>query len=126
MTGGPTSRQQDLAAALILRAMVAAVKADGAFDEAERKKLTDHLDGASRKEIAFINAELDRRSDVDDLASQVPEGMEAQICVLSLMAIDLDNQREAQYMDRLAKALALEPREVNALHDRAGAPRLHR
>lgn len=126
MTGGPSSRQEDLAAALILRAMVAAVKADGDLDAAEQKKLTQHLEGASREEMAFINAELQRRTDVDDLAAQVPEGMEAQIYVMSLMAINLDNQKEAQYMDRLAKALALEPGEVNALHDRAGAPRLYR
>lgn len=126
MSGGSaSSRQEDLAAALILRAMVAAVKADGELDAAEKKKLTDQLDGASREEIAFINAELEARTDVEELAAQVPEGMEAQIYVMSLMAIDLDNQREAQHLDRLAKALALEPREVNALHDRAGVQPLY-
>lgn len=126
MTGGASSsRQEDLAAALILRAMVAAVKADGELDADEKRKLTEQLDGASREEIAFINAELEARTDVEDLAAQVPEGMEAQIYVMSLMAIDLDNQREAQHLDRLAKALALDPREVNALHDRAGVTRLY-
>ncbi|TXI04375.1 MAG: DUF533 domain-containing protein [Pseudorhodobacter sp.] len=123
--GSASSRQEDLAAALILRAMVAAVKADGELDADEKRKLTEQLDGASREEIAFINAELEARTDVEDLAAQVPEGMEAQIYVMSLMAIDLDNQREAQHLDRLAKALALDPREVNALHDRAGVQPLY-
>lgn len=125
LTGGPSSRQEDLAAALILRAMVAAIKSDGEMDAGEKRKLTEHLDGATQEEIAFINAELERRTDVDDLASQVPEGMEAQIYVMSLMAINLDNRREAQYLDQLAKALSLDPREVNALHDRAGVAPLY-
>jgi uncharacterized membrane protein YebE (DUF533 family) len=123
--GGASSRQEDLSAALILRAMVAAVKADGELDDDEKRKLTDQLHGASREEIAFIQAELEARTDVEELAAQVPEGMEAQIYVMSLMAIDLDNQREAQHLDRLAKALALEPREVNALHNRAGVAPLY-
>lgn len=122
---GQDSRQEDLAAALILRAMVAAVKADGQLDDAERDKLTQHADGASQEEIAYIKAELQRQTSVDDLAAQVPQGMEAKVYLMSLLAIDLDNQKEAQYLDSLAKALALEPAEVNALHERAGAPTLY-
>lgn len=121
----PDSRQEDLSAALILRAMVAAVKADGELDDGERQKLTQQLEGASREEIDYINAELERRTSVEDLAAQVPEGMEAQVYLMSLMAIDLDNQREAQYLDALAQALALRPEEVNALHDRAGVQPLY-
>jgi hypothetical protein len=123
--GQQDNRQEDLAAALILRAMVAAVKADGKLDDAERQKLMQHAEGASREEIAYINAELEGHTSVDQLAAQVPEGMEAQVYVMSLMAIDLDNQKEAQYLDSLAQALSLEPREVNALHDRAGVQPLY-
>lgn len=125
MGGNQDSRQEDLTAALILRAMVAAVKADGKFDEGERQKLMQHAEGASREEIAYINAELERHTRVDELAEQVPEGMEAQIYVMSLMAIDLDNQKEAQYLHSLAQALSLSQREVNALHDRAGVQPLY-
>jgi uncharacterized membrane protein YebE (DUF533 family) len=125
LAGGGDQRREDLAAALILRAMVSAVKADGKLDADEKQKLMQHMDGASREEIAYVNAELERRTNVSELARQVPEGMEAQVYVMSLMAIDLDNQKEAQYLDQLAKELALEPREVNALHDKAGAPRLY-
>ena len=67
-----------------------------------------------------------RNTDVDEMAVQVPEGMETQVYVMSLMAIDLDNQKEAQYLDRLANALALTHPEVNALHDHAGVQRLYR
>ncbi len=52
--------------------------------------------------------------------------MEAQVYLVSLTAIDLDQQAEAQYLHALAQGLELTPEEVNALHDRAGAPRLYR
>lgn len=119
-------REQDLAAALILRAMVQAAKSDGKLDAAERAKLTDQLDGASREEIAYVKAEMERKLSPEDLAAQVPQGMEAQVYLMSLMAIDLDNRNEADHLHRLASALGLQPDDVNALHDRAGAQRLYR
>lgn len=122
---GRSTRDEDLSAALILRAMISAVKADGKLDAGEKDKLMQQLGDASREEIAYVNAEMERNSDADDIASQTPEGMEAQVYIMSLMAIDLDNQKEAQYLDRLARALSLTQQEVNALHDRAGAPALY-
>lgn len=122
---GRSARDEDLSAALILRAMISAVKADGKLDAGEKDKLMQQLGDASREEIAYVNAEMERNSDADDIASQTPEGMEAQVYIMSLMAIDLDNQKEAQYLDRLARALSLTQSEVNALHDRAGAPALY-
>jgi hypothetical protein len=122
----PKARQQELAAALALRAMLQAVKCDGELDEAEKRKLMEQMGEASREEVAFVNAELQRPVDVEGLARQVPNGMEEQVYVVSLMAIDLDNQREATYLAGLAKALELSPQEVNGLHDRMGAPRMFR
>lgn len=122
----PKARQQELAAALALRAMIQAVKCDGELDEAEKGKLMEQMGDATREEVDFINAELQRPVDVDGLARQVPNGMEEQVYLVSLMAIDLDNQREASYLATLAKALELSPQEVNGLHDRMGAPRMFR
>ena len=122
----PKARQQELAAALALRAMIQAVKCDGELDEAEKSKLMAQLGEATREEVAFVNAELQRPVDVDGLARQVPNGMEGQVYVVSLMAIDLDNQREATYLAAMAKALELSPQEVNGLHDKMGAPRMFR
>jgi hypothetical protein len=122
----PKARKQELAAALALRAMIQAVKCDGDLDKAEERKLMDQLGEASREEVDFINAELRRPVDVEGLARQVPNGMEEQVYLVSLMAIDLDNQREATYLAGLAKALELSPHEVNGLHDRMGAPRMYR
>ena len=119
------SRDQELAAALMLRAMIQAVKADGEMDAAEKQKLMSALEGASEQEIAFVNAELSAAPDLDGLVAQVPQGMEAQVYAVSLSAIDLDNRAEAEYLHRLAQALGLEPAEVNGIHDQLGAQKIY-
>ncbi len=121
-----TTRNEDLAGALILRAMVQAAKCDGDLDAGEKTKLFKNMGDASPEEVAFVKAELDRPVDIDGLARQVPNGMEEQVYAMSLLAINLDNQTEAQYLHNLAAALELNHNEVNALHDKAGAPRLYR
>ena len=129
LKGGNTpaqpSRDQELAAALMLRAMIQAVKADGDLDAAEKKKLMAALEGASEQEVAFVNAELSAPQDVDGLVAQVPQGMEAQVYAISLSAIDLDNRAEAEYLHSLAQALQLQPAEVNDIHDQIGAQRIY-
>jgi hypothetical protein len=122
----PKARQEELAAALALRAMLQAMKCDGELDEAEKRKLTEQLGEATREEVAFVTAELQRPVDLDGLVRQVPNGMEEQVYTVSLMAIDLDNQREAKYLAGLAQALELTAEDVNRLHDRLRAPRLFR
>lgn len=119
------SRDQELAAALMLRAMIQAVKADGQLDAEEKRKLMSALDDASEQEVAFVNAELSAPVDLDALVRQVPEGMEAQVYAISLSAINLDNRAEAEYLHRLAQGLGLGPQEVNAIHDQAGAPQIY-
>lgn len=129
LSGGKTvaapSREQEAAAGLMLKAMIQAIKADGKLDAEEKKKLMANMGEATQTEIAFVNAELSAPVDIDGLARMVPRGMEQQVYLMSLMAIDLDNRAEAEYLHALAQALELEPREVNAIHDHAGAPKLY-
>jgi Protein of unknown function (DUF533) len=125
-TLAPQAREAELEAALALKAMIQAVKADGALDDDEKQKLLGQLGEASREEMAFVQAELQRPVDVDVLVRQVPNGMEEQVYRVSLMAINLDNQKEAQYLAALAEALELTHDEVNALHDRLGVPHIFR
>jgi uncharacterized membrane protein YebE (DUF533 family) len=73
-----------------------------------------------------VQAELNRPVDVAGLARLVPAGLEPQVYMVSLMAINLDQKVEADYLHKLASALDLSPDDVNAIHDRAGAPRLYR
>ena len=44
---------------------------------------------------------------------------------MSLLAIDLDSQAEAQYLDQLAKALKISPDVSNQIHKKLGAPPLY-
>ncbi len=119
-------QDQEISAALMLRAMIQAVKSDGELDDAEKQKLMEAMGDATAAEVKAVNAELSRPVDVDALVRIVPAGLEAQVYMVSLSAIDLDQQAEAQYLHSLAQGLELSAEEVNALHDRAGAPRLYR
>ena len=119
------SQEQELAAGLMLKCMIQAVKCDGDLDEAEKKKLMGSLGDATQAEMKFVNAELAAPLDIEGLAGQIPRGMEAQAYMMSLMAINLDNKNEAQYLHGFAQALDLEKDQVNAIHDHAKAPRLY-
>ncbi len=116
---------QNAVAALMLRAMIQATKADGAVDDAEKQKLLGNLGDISPEEMAFVKAEMARKVDVAGLAAQVPHGMQQQVYTMSVMAINLDSQVEAQYLHDLAQALNIDQRSVNAIHEKLGVPALY-
>lgn len=129
--GGPLTlpepeREEELSAAVMLRAVIQAVKCDGELDDAERERLTQAMGEADPREVKAVQAELQRPVDVPGLARAVPAGLEPQVYMVSLMAIDLDSRAEADYLHELASALDLSPDDVNAMHDKAGASRLYR
>ena len=116
--------QQDAVAGLMLSAMLQAAKCDGRIDEGEKQKILGALGDASREEMAFVNRELSSPVDVQALAKQVPKGLENQIYAISVMGIDLDSQKEAEYLASLGTALGMGPREANAIHAKLGVPAL--
>ena len=119
-------QEEDLSAALMLKAVIQAVKCDGQLDDAERDRLMQAMGDADQREVQAVQAELSRPVDVEGLARLVPAGLEPQVYMASLMAIDLDQRAEADYLHQLAGALDLSPDQVNAIHDRAGVARLYR
>ena len=121
----PTA-DQEAVAALMLSAMIQAAKSDGTFDAGEQKKLIDKLGEVGPEERAFVQAEMAKPVDVRALAGQVPEGMEAQTYMMSVLGIELDTKEEAQYLHDLATELALDPATVNEIHDKLGVPRIYR
>lgn len=121
----PPAPQQEVAAALMLRAMIQAAKADGKVDETERTKLLDGLKDAAQAEVDFVKAELAAPVDIEGLARQVPKGLETQVYTMSVMAITLDNRSEAQYLHELATALGIDPAQANDIHARLGVPMLY-
>ena len=119
------SQEQEAAAGLMLSAMIQAAKSDGVVDEGERKKLLDNLGDVSPQERAFVQNELSKPIDVNGLARTVPSGMEQQVYLMSVMGINLDNQKEAQYLHDLASAMSISKAQVNAIHDHLGVPKLY-
>ena len=119
------STQQNDHAALMIRAMVNAAKADGQVDETEQKNILGKLGDAGQEEIQFIRQEMAAPLDVNGFARSVPRGMEQQVYLLSLMTVDLDTKAEADYLDALGKAFNLSEQDSNKLHAELGAPQLY-
>ncbi|SMO88215.1 DUF533 domain-containing protein [Paracoccus laeviglucosivorans] len=120
----PTAEQNALAG-LMLKAMIQAAKADGEIDEQERAHLMKEFGELDEDERQFIRDQMAAPVDAKGLAAQVPEGYGAQVYLMSLMAIDFDNRKEAEYLHELATALNLDKATVNGIHDQVGATNLY-
>ena len=111
-------------ATLLIRAMLNAAKSDGRVDAEEEKKILSELGTLGPDEEAFIRAELNAPVDAQALARSVPSGSEAEIYAMSLLGINLDNEREAAYLLELATALNLSGAQCNRIHRELGAPEI--
>lgn len=118
--------EQNAVAGLMLKAMIQAAKSDGKIDEAEKQRLLSHLgDDLDEDERNFIREQMATPVDAKALAREVPQGLEAQVYLMSLLAIDLDSQAEAEYLNDLAKALGVDQNTVNKIHEEAGVTPLY-
>ena len=79
-----------------------------------------------KAESDFIRAEIARGCDVQAFIHSVPRGIEEEVYAVALMAINLDNRTEAQFLGALANGLRVTPEQANTIHDRLGAQRLYR
>jgi len=119
---GLDRREAENQATLIIRAMINASKSDGSIDEAEQEKIIGKLGDVTQEEADFVRHEFRQPLDVNDFVRSIPRGMEQQIYAVSLMAIDLDNNKEARYLHELAQGLDIEPQLANQIHEQLGAP----
>jgi len=120
-----TGPSEEKKAEVLLYAMLNAAKADGKIDKEEEEKLTKHIGDASEEEIKIVKDALESPLDVDAFVATVPEGMEEQVYIISLAAINLDTQAEAQYLDTLREKLGISRETANLIHQKAGAPVLY-
>ncbi len=130
LTGQPEAQaptqQQEETAKILIQAMVNAAKSDGQIDEAEQQKIVSNLgDEVSESERAFVLNEMQAPLDVPGFIASVPQGAEQQVYLMSLMAIDLDSQAEAQYLDQLREGFGMSKEASNAIHAQLGAPALY-
>jgi uncharacterized membrane protein YebE (DUF533 family) len=118
----PEGEDADRLATSLLKAMIAAAKADGHVTPDERARIDGQLAnlGLEDEAAALIAAELDAPLDVDRIAALAGSEAEAtQIYAVSLLAIDPDNADEKAYLAALARRLNLDPSLVDSLHAQA-------
>jgi len=118
------AESQNEQALVLVRAMVSAAKADGQISQQEQQQILEQIGDTSREAIEFLRAEFARPLDLRELVWSVPTGMEQQVYMVSLLAIDLDTAREADYLRELAHGLRLRPEVCDQIHERCGVPTL--
>jgi uncharacterized membrane protein YebE (DUF533 family) len=121
----PSMRQQRENMSLaILRAMIAAAKADGHIDADEQRRIFGKLDelDLDTEEKAFVMDELRKPLDIDAVvaAASTPE-LAVEIYAASVLAIDPDDPAEQAYLAMLASRLKLDPGLKAAVEKEAAA-----
>ena len=120
-----TNINQQAQSEVYIRAMIQAGLADGRLDEQEQQTIVQKLGNMGAEEQNFIRSEMAKGLDVEGFIQSVPRGIEEEVYAYSLMAIQLDNRVEAQFLDAIAKGLRITQAQSNAIHDKLGAQRLY-
>lgn len=108
----------------ILKAMIASAKADGHIDEKEKDIIAQHTEklGLNSSVADFIKAELASPINAKEVAAEAdsPEAA-AELYLVSRMTLNLDNDKERQYLEQLAQALGLDPELITELDQQVTA-----
>ena len=104
--------EAELHSQAILKALVAAAKADGHVDERERALIEGEFSNlsADAETRNWLQAELNKALDPADVArsASTPE-MAAEMYLASVLMVDEEHFMERAYLDELARQLRLEP-----------------
>ncbi len=115
-------------ATLTVKAMINAAKADGRIDEAETDRIIGKLreGGLSEEEQRFVVEEMRKPMDTDSIVRAAPNLQVAtQVYAASLLAIEVDTDKERRYLQELADALGLDGNAVAYLHSALGVSSVH-
>ncbi|PBJ17194.1 hypothetical protein BSF44_56470 [Pseudomonas sp. ACN8] len=109
LLAGPEAEEHSHA---ILRAMIAAAKADGRIDEAEKKMISTeigrHTDDPQLQQ--WLDEEVAKPLDASDVAQSAADpGMASEMYLASVMLVDDQQDAERNYLDELAAALRIDP-----------------
>lgn len=108
--GAASPAQSNEFVLVLIRAMIAAAKADGHIDDGERALILDKIKAAdvSGEAAQFIEGELSQPTDLDALiAAAVTEEQRVELYTASRLTIDPDSRAERGYLDLLAGRLGL-------------------
>jgi uncharacterized membrane protein YebE (DUF533 family) len=95
---------------VLVRAMIAAARADGHIDDAEKAKIGDKLamSGMDKEAQAFLAQELEAPVDLDGLvAAASTEAQRVELYTASRLTIEPESRAERGYLDLLAGRLQL-------------------
>jgi len=94
----------------LLRAMIAAAHADARVDDGERLKLMEHAReaGVAGEDLDALDREIRNPLSLEQLVLQTPAGLNEEVYVAALIAIDIDDASEHQFMATLAAGLGLD------------------
>jgi uncharacterized membrane protein YebE (DUF533 family) len=112
---------EDAEALLMVRAMIAAAKSDGAVDAAERAAIAGQLDaaGLSPEERDFVLNDFDRPLTPEALAREARDPMlRARLYAAAFAACGDVTPAERAWLDALAKALRLDKAAAAAIEER--------
>jgi len=117
--------EADVLGVALLRAMIAAARADGRLDGREREAILARVADLDlgEAERATVWALLEEPVDVDAVAAAAtsPERA-AELYAAALLAIDVDTPAERGWLGMLAARLGLPDELIAALHAEAGVP----
>lgn len=108
----------------LVRAMIAAAKADGRIDAEEKDRIFKRLETMplSSEEKAFVFDELSSPLNIDAVAGRADTPAHAaEIYAASLVAMAPDTPEEETYLKTLAERLKLSPELVAEIHKSAAA-----
>lgn len=117
--------EADTLGVALLRAMIAAARADGRLDDRERRAILDRvaaldLDEAER---ALVWAQLEEPVDLEAVAAAATSPERAvELYAAALLAIEVDTAAERGWLGMLASRLGLPDDLVAAIHREAGVP----
>ena len=117
------NRGQEELGKTLVRAMIAAAKADGRIDADEKEAIFGKLEGMnlSAEEKAWVFDELSSPLDINAVVARADTPEHAtEIYAASLVAITADTAAERAYLDALASKLRLDPALVAEIHKAAG------
>lgn len=103
---------------VLLKAMIAAAKADGHIDAEEQKAIKSQMENLDLTEnaISMIHTELEKGLDAAKLADEVDSpSAAAEVYLASRMILDVNNIQERAYLDNLASELNLSAELVEKL-----------
>jgi len=105
-------------AVILIRAMIAAANADGIIDHTERENILKRLQtiDLSPEEHRFIVQELLSPADLETIVSSVNRpDLARQVYMASMMAVEVDTEKERRYMEDLANRLGLDKPTVDQI-----------